>query len=106
MDVKKERLQTIVRELAADFTQRESSGSSLITVTRCELSENMRSATIYVSVFPDTAGESALNFLKRKRQDFKNHVKSHSRLRFIPFFDFELDMGEKNRQRLDELRDK
>ncbi len=101
--VKKGRLQTVLKELAANFLQTESSGSSLITVTNCEISENLRTATIFISVLPETAEESALNFTKRKRRDFKTYVKSHSKLRHIPFFDFEIDKGEKNRQKIESL---
>jgi len=102
-DIKRGRLQTVLTELAAQFIQLESSGSSMITVTNCQISDNLRSATIFISVFPETAEESAINFMKRKRRDFKSYVKSNAKLQRIPFFDFEIDKGEKNRQKLDGL---
>ena len=102
-NIKKKRLEGILLELAGNFLQIESSGSSLITVTNCTISDNLRTATILLSVLPVSAEESAINFAKRKRRYFKDYVKSHSKLQRIPFFDFEIDKGEKNRQRLDEL---
>ncbi len=101
--LKKDRLTEILKELAAQFFQIESSGTSMITVTNCAVKENTRGAVIYISIIPDNKEKEALAFAKRKRSDFKEYIKSHSRLRFIPFIDFELDMGEKNRQHIDKL---
>ena len=75
----------------------------MITVTDCRVSDNMRRALILITVLPEKGEEPALNFVKRKRSDFKNYVKSKTRMQFIPFFDFAIDKGEKNRQHIDEL---
>lgn len=101
--IKKGRLRSVILESAAQFIQQETNGTSLITVTNCKISDNLRKAEVLVSILPVSAEESALNFMKRKRNAFRQYVKSHTKLRGIPFFDFELDKGEKNRQRLDEL---
>ena len=90
-------------ELAAQFLLMESGGTSMITVTDCRVSENTRRALIFMTVLPEEGEDAALAFVKRKRQDFKNYVKSKARLQFIPQIDFAIDKGEKNRQRLDEL---
>ncbi len=92
-----------LKNLAADFLQRESNGQSLITVTRAELGDKMKEATIFFTVFPDDKQEDALEFTKRKRSEFKQYVKEHSKIGRLPFFDFAVDFGEKNRQRIDEL---
>ena len=102
-DIKREKLENIIRELAAEFLSCESSGISLITVTRCRMKENMRSAVVLLSVLPEEMESDALSFAKRKKKDFKEYIKSHSRLKYIPYIEFELDLGEKNRQRIEEL---
>lgn len=102
-DTKRETLENILRELAAQFLSSESSGMSLITVTNCRLKENMRSVIIFLSVLPEDKEAAALSFAKRKKRDFKEYIKSHSRLKYIPYIEFEIDLGEKNRQRIDEL---
>jgi len=99
----KEKISEILKENAAVFLQKESSGKSLITITRSAVASNQRSAIIYFSVLPKSAEEEALNFTKRKRKEFYEYLKKHTRLRYIPFIDFEIDLGEKNRQRVDEL---
>lgn len=96
-------LPEILAHLAADFIVRQASKQSLITVTRAEVAEDHKHATMFVSVLPESAEVAALAFLKRERSAFRDYVKAKSALQHIPTFDFELDIGEKNRQRIDEL---
>lgn len=100
------RASEIIRKLSAEYLSTESNRTSLITVTGIELSRDGKNATILISVMPTEASESALNFAKRKRADFRNYVKKNSRLKRLPYFDFAIDEGEKNRKRIDELLDK
>ncbi|MCX6738955.1 MAG: ribosome-binding factor A, partial [Candidatus Parcubacteria bacterium] len=65
--------------------------------------ENGRELTVFVTVFPDAEEETALSFLKRKRSDFREYVKKNTRIKTIPVVDFEIDKGEKHRQRIDEI---
>ena len=93
----------LIKDAAADFLNKESNRTSLITVTRANISKDFRNATVFFTVFPDDQQEQVLHFARRKRADFKAYLKSHLRLRRIPFVDFEIDFGEKHRQRLDEV---
>jgi len=52
---------------------------------------------------PESYEESALDFTKRQRTEFRNFVKKNTQLRRLPFFDFKIDHGEKHRQHLDTL---
>ena len=92
-----------IAHLAGDFLARESNRQSLVTVTRADMSRDLKTATVYFSVLPEKYEESALNFAKRKRPDFREYLKEHGVLRYLPTVDFALDMGEKNRQKIDEL---
>lgn len=103
MTLRNEKLEELIRKLAALFIQVESNRTSLITVTRCSISPDSKRAMVLVTVLPDTEEEKAVQFLKRKRSDFRNYVKSHARIRAIPLVDFEIDIGEKTRQKIDEL---
>ncbi|MDO8562140.1 MAG: ribosome-binding factor A [bacterium] len=96
-------LSETIAHLAGDFLARESNRQSLVTVTRADVSHNLKNVTIYFSVLPEKYEEAALNFAKRKRTDFREYLKEHSVLRYLPTIDFALDMGEKNRQKIDEL---
>ena len=98
-----EKLSQELQHLAATFLERESNKISLITVTRVELSEKQKYATIFISVFPTDKEAGALEFVKRQRTDFIAYLHTHSKIGRVPFITFEIDYGEKNRQRIDEL---
>ena len=93
----------MLAHLAADFLVREASNQSLITVTRAVLSTDSKQATIFISVLPVSAERAALAFTKRERSAFREYIKAKSAMQHIPTIDFEIDLGEKNRQRIDEL---
>ncbi len=89
--------------LAADYFARESNRESLITVTRADVSPDLKNVTIYFSVMPEKYEEPVLHFARRSRTDFRNFIKDKAAMRFLPNIDFVLDLGEKNRQRIDDL---
>ncbi len=100
---KQEKIEQQIKELAAQFIERESNKTALITVTRVIVLERGRSATIYISVLPESGEESALNFLKRKRNDLRTVVKKGINMHSIPFLDVVIDKGEKARHTIDTL---
>jgi ribosome-binding factor A len=93
----------MIAHSAADFLARESNRQSLVTVTRSDVSPDLKNVTIFLSVLPVSAEESVLHFAKRQRTDFREFLKKKAALRFLPNIDFEIDHGEKNRQRVDDL---
>jgi ribosome-binding factor A len=103
MSTRDERLKEILHDLGARFLMQNGNNSSLLTVTRVELTRDGKYATIFFTVFPDSFEKTALEFAKRKRSEFKEFIKENSKLGRIPQFDFEIDSGEKNRQRIDNL---
>jgi len=100
---REQKLKDLIREAAAEFLQRESNYTSLLTVTDISLSERGNTATIFFTVLPENKEKAALDFSKRKRAEFREFFKSKARMRALPFFDFEIDKGEKNRQKIDEI---
>lgn len=103
MSNRNERIKEILHDMAARFLTINGNGSSLITVTRVELTADAKRATIFFTVFPQYFEKTALEFAKRKRSEFKEFVKEHSKLGRIPLLDFDIDSGEKNRQKIDYL---
>ncbi len=103
MEVRNEKIKEIIKGLAAKFLQMESNHISLITVTDVLLSDDGKSARILFSVFPENKEVGVLDFVRRKRSEFRQYVKDNSRLMRIPFFDFIIDGGEKNRQKIDRI---
>ncbi|OHA92662.1 MAG: hypothetical protein A3G99_01110 [Candidatus Zambryskibacteria bacterium RIFCSPLOWO2_12_FULL_39_23] len=103
MSTRDERIKEILHDLGARFLSLNSNKSSLLTVTNVELTKDEKRATIFFTVFPENFEKTALEFAKRKRSEFKEFIKEESKLGRIPFLDFAIDSGEKNRQRIDSL---
>ncbi len=93
----------VIAQMAGEFFARESNVKALITVTHADISPTYKEVTVYLSVFPQNMEAQTLKFAKRARTDFRAYIKSQARLHPIPVVDFEIDLGEKNRQRIDEL---
>jgi ribosome-binding factor A len=100
---KQEKIENQIAQIAATFIERESNKTSIITVTRVEVLDRGRSATIYISVLPESGEESAINFLKRKRNDLRSVIKKGINMQNIPFVDVEIDKGEKARHTIETL---
>ena len=98
-----EKVANFLKELSAEFLERENNGTSLITVTSSSVSPDLKKATVYITVMPDEKEEEALNFVKRKRGELRDYFKQNMQTKFIPFVDVQIDQGEKNRQKIDEL---
>lgn len=100
---KEDKIKEIIRELAAQFFSRVSNRLSLITVTDIEMHSRGSRATILITVLPESEEEVALEFVRRQLGEFREFVDNNSRIARIPFFDAKIDIGEKNRQKIDEI---
>ena len=98
-----EKVANYIKELSARFLQRENNKTSLITVTACNTSPDLKRATIFITVLPTSKEKTALEFTKRKRGELRELLKKNIRIKIIPFIDIAIDLGEKNRQKIDEL---
>lgn len=103
MSFKQERYEEILKHLAAQFLSIYSNRTSMITVTHVRASETTNAATVFFTVLPEHKEGAALEFLKRNRSDFRAYVRDNARLARTPFFDFEVDRGEKARQKIDAI---
>ena len=97
------RVREQLQHLAAEYLNTEANRLSLITVTSALISRDFKNATIFVTVYPEEDEEAVINYLKRKRSDFRAYVSKHAHMKTMPFFEFEIDEGEKNRQKIDKL---
>jgi ribosome-binding factor A len=98
-----EKVANNIKELSAQFLSREDNRTSLITVTACTTSPDLKRATIFVTVLPVEKEGSALSFIKRNLKELREFLKKNMPIKIIPFLSVEIDMGEKNRQKIDEL---
>ncbi len=88
-----EKLTSALLHAAAEYINKESNRTSLITVTKGELRDD--TFTIFVSVFPDKEAGAALDFLSRQKDGFKEYVRAHVRIHDLPRITFlpDPDMG-------------
>jgi len=103
MSHREEKIQFLLKDLAGDFFSRHSNRTSLITVTNVLLSSDSKRANILLSVLPKEKERVALLFANRLRPLFKEYLNAHSRMRILPQITFAPDLGEQNRQRIEEL---
>ncbi|MBU6430942.1 MAG: ribosome-binding factor A [Patescibacteria group bacterium] len=105
MKKRDEKLKNLIKEAAAKFLNIESNRVSMATVTGAQVSKDGKYATILFTVFPSEKEKAVLDFAKRKRTEFRDFAKKNIRAGRIPFFDFEIDAGEKHRQKIDSILD-
>lgn len=98
-----EKVANRIKELVAEFLAKENNRTSLITVTHATCSRDIKRATIYITVLPTDKEKLALEFTKRKRPEIREFLNKNMPIKTIPFIDIEIDLGEKNRQKIDEL---
>ena len=100
---KDEKLKDQIHKWAAEFLQKESTGQSLITVTDVKIGNEAREATILFTVLPESKQEAALEFARRQLSDFRIFINGKVKTGRMPYFHFDIDKGEKHRQRIDEI---
>lgn len=89
---------------AGEFLSRTiKAGGSLVTVTRANIAPDLKNVAVFVSILPKSHEIESLKMLKRLRTDFHDYLKDKTVLRDVPTVDFEIDFGEENRQRIDQL---
>ncbi len=103
MSYHNDKIKSLSERLAAEFLVRESGGQSLITITNATLSKSGKYVTILFTVYPPEKEAAALDFAKRQLKEFRDFFAKNSKVGRLPFFDFAIDIGEKNRQKIELL---
>ncbi len=102
-DLRKEKIKQNIKEISALFIEKIAGPTSLITLTRVEVSDDKKRAILLISVLPSEKEQAAYGFIKRNLGELRKELKKKLPIRPLPFLDVKIDMGEKNRQRIDEL---
>jgi len=100
---RQERFVEEVSHLAAEFIERESDGRTLLTVTRSEISPDLKYIVIFFSIFPIEKKKGAVGFLARRAREFPDYLAKHGRFGRLPQVRFVFDMAEVKRQHLDKI---
>ena len=103
MTNRNEKVANQIKELAAQFLERENDRTSLITLTAASCSPDLKRATIFITVLPESKEAAALSFVKRQLRGLREFLRKNMPMKVIPFLEVKIDLGEKNRQKIDEL---
>lgn len=103
MNQKDFKLKEILRELIAEYFSRESNRQSMITITDIDMFNHASKARILITVLPEEKEQLALEFAQRHLAELREHIMKNSRINHVPFLEVAIDVGEKNRRRIDEL---
>ena len=97
------KIEEIIKQVAATFILREANTDPMITVTRVDISPDLKRALIFFTTIPEDRQGDAEIFLKRSAGDFRHFLKKEAALKRIPHIEFMLDAGERHRQHIDEV---
>lgn len=93
-----QRVESLLRELAASFVLSEANPNPLITITRVSSSPDYRNATVYFTTIPENREQDALIFMKRFGSEMRQYIRKKSDLKIIPSLQFSVDGTERLRQ--------
>ena len=77
----------------------------LITVTRVEMSSDLKSARVYISAFGEGKKEAILDNLNERKAYLRKSIASKINLKYNPKLNFFLDPTSNYEKRIDELID-
>lgn len=100
---REEKTTSLLKELFSEFFMRVNFNGALVTPTLVYLSKNLKSVKIFISIFPEEKERAALKILKSKAVELRKYVNEKIKMKYLPYFEFEIDKGEKNRQRIEEI---
>ena len=76
---------------------------SIITITRVETSKDLKTAKIFISIFPENKEKETFGILKKKADELRKYVGSRIKMKFLPHLEFEIDKSEEARQKIEEI---
>lgn len=103
MSERTSKIEGVLKEAAATFVLHEANTDPMITITRVDVSPDLRKALFFFTTIPEDKQSDAEIFLKRSAGDFRQYLKRNAALKRIPHIEFMLDAGERHRQHVDDV---
>ncbi len=79
------------------------SSSGLITITRVEMSPDLKTAHIYLSIFGGEQKETALELLDKQKGYLRKSIASKVKLKYNPLLIFSFDLSPDYEAKIDKL---
>ncbi len=99
---RQEKVNSLLRQFVSSFLVKEK-GSAIVTITRIETSKDLKIAKIFISIFPESKEIEMVKLLKSRIGELHRFIGSRIKMRFLPRLEFEIDKGEKERQKIEKL---
>ncbi|MEW5908110.1 MAG: ribosome-binding factor A [Patescibacteria group bacterium] len=103
MAFRQEKVSSVLKNIIASFLQSDPFYGIIISVTRIEISGDLKKAKVFISIFPSEKEKEILDSLHKKRNDLREFIKSRLKMKFLPHLEIEIDKGEKARQKIDKI---
>lgn len=104
MSFRKEKIDSLVRELAGKFIQKRAKiKNGLITITRAEISSDLKNVKIFLTVYPENKEKEALKILESTYTEWRKYFAENFKSKYLPRSEFLIDKGEKSAMKIDEL---
>jgi len=101
---RQERVNSLLQHLLGEFLKREADFKGVVVaITHIDISQDLKFAKVFVSVFPESEEEGVLRKLAELRKEFMQYVGKHSKFKFLPSFEFIIDESEKKRAGVENL---
>lgn len=100
---RQERVSSLLARLIPEFIAEHWFSPSRVAVSRIEVSKALKEAIVYVIISPESQEKAALRELAAMRLKLYNEVAGILKTKFTPRFEFRIDKGEKNREKIEEL---
>lgn len=99
------RVGDLLREVIADIIMKRLKDPRLgfLTVTDVEITDDLKTASVYVSILKEEERESTLQILNAARGFIRQEVAKEVKMKFIPVFNFVLDTSAEYGARIDKL---
>ena len=96
--IKEEVSRLLIEEIQSSF-------SGLITVTRVEITADLKTAHIYLSIYGTEQEEAILELLDKKKGFLRKSIASKVKLKYNPMLIFSTDPSPEYQSRIDRLLD-
>jgi ribosome-binding factor A len=98
MSLRKKKIESLLKKLISGYLARFGIRNGFASITKIDLSKDLKSAKIFISVFPPSAKEKVLELLKKRQARIRKYIGLNSQMRYLPSLKFELDKGEENKR--------
>ena len=100
-----QRVSDLLREETADIIMHKLKDPRIgfVTVTGADVTEDLKIATIYISILKDEEREMTLKILNTAKSFIRSELSKRVRMKFIPSLEFRLDTSIEYGNRIEEL---